>query len=547
MKKTIALLLAVLLLLGTLTSCGLTTGGSTEPPAVPSSKESNAPADNTELPVSNEPTKLVVALTSDAGGLSPYGINRGGKQLIRSAMFEPLFWIDENKNLCPVLGKSYEYKGDGVYEVELFDYITDSAGNPLKASDVVFSLDTMIAEGHGGAYTGSLSDYRATGEYTVELEFRGESVGNFETLVSYLYCVTQAAWEASPDEMATTPVGTGLYTIVSQTSGSEYVFEARDDYWQTDAQYICAKNTCNVDTLVFRPTTDTSSIAIALENGEIDYTMNIEEADRSNFVNEDGSAKDGYTVEELIVASLIRLDFNCGEDSPCQDINLRKAIATCIDSAACAFNAQASYGHVCDALVNPGFLDADESLNSMNDYYNFDVDKAKEYLAQSNYQNETLRLLVEPNANTTSAALLVQAYCRDIGINVELLEYESAVYNDYLYNNDGKNYDFTIFGVSSTNSYIWKALYELDVNQYNNGKNHQCIYDAKLQELYETAASAATNSPENADALLKYVTENCYEYGLFYYTTCYVGRDSIQKIVLGAGNAESIYNAFVMQ
>lgn len=72
------------------------------------------------------------------------------------------------------------------------------------------------------------------------------------------------------------------------------------------------------------------------------------------------------------------------------------------------------------------------------------------------------------------------------------------------------------------------------------------IADQKLQSLYETAASSATNSPETVNELINYVTDQCYEYGLFYYNVCYVGGDRVQSISTGAGNAESVYNAFVL-
>ncbi len=494
----------------------------------------------------DEPVTLTAVVTSDPGSLTPYGTNRGGKQAVRSAVFEPLFWLDADKNLRPILAKSYEYKGGGVYDVEIFDYIYDSAGNHLTASDVAYSIDLMIADGHMNGFIGSLTDHKAVGEYTVELTFGNENKGNFETLVTYCYCVTQAAWEASPDAMVTDPIGTGLYLYTGGTAGSEYDFEARDGYWQTDADYICAKNTLNVDKLILKIITDPSTIAIALENGEIDYTQNIEEADRANFINEDGTAKAGYSREELTNAALIRLSFNCSDKSICSDINLRKAIATCIDDYACAFLTQGSFGHVCTSLMNPIWLDSDEALNNTGSYYDYDEQTARDYLAKSNYNGETLRVLVQPNTNTSRSAVLMQAYAKAIGIDMELLQYESALYTDANNDETGDLWDICIFGLGSTNSYTWKQMTELDINQYKTGVNHLIIADETLQDLYDKAANVNTSSPETANDLIQYVTDQCYEYALFYYNICYIGTDHIQEIVTGAGNSESIYNAFVI-
>ncbi len=490
---------------------------------------------------------LTIAATTDPGGLGPYGVNRTGRQVVRSALYEPLFWMDEDKNLCPVIGKSYEYKGDGVYDVEIFDYVYDSAGEHMTASDIAFSVEKMSEDGHLGDFLGSLTDCYAVDDYIVEFVFGDESIGNFETLVTYLYCITEASWEASGDDMVENPVGTGLYTCYNYILGSEYDFTVRDDYWQTDPQYLCAKNTATVDPLIFKVINDASTIAIALENGEIDFSVNIGEADRGNFIDDDANAREGYTIKQVPNASLIRISFNCSELSPCQDINLRKAIATCIDSAACAYSAQLNYGHMATNLINPSYLDATDALLVREDYYDYDVEKAKEYLEQSSFNGETIRVLVQPNDNCTSSAVLIQAYARELGIDMELMEYDNAVFGDYLHSNDGKDYDMVIFGLNSTYGYTWKGLAELDIGSFNNGLNQLAIYDDTLQTLYNAAASSTTNSEETVSELIDYVTDQCYEYALFYYDTYYVGLDKVKQITTGAGNDECIYNAFIVE
>ncbi len=520
-----------------------TTAAAAAEAAAQVSEETEAAADVTETGEQVEKGTLTIIASTDAGGLAPYGVNRTGKQVIRSAIYEPLFWIDEDKNLCPILGKSYEYKGNGVYDVELFDYIYDSAGVNMTASDIVFSIVQYL----NGGSNGSLSDYYAIDDYTIELVFANESIGNFEKLVTNLYCVTEESWEASGDEMVENPIGTGLYTCTNFIIGSEYDFAARDNYWQTDPEYSCAKNTLNIDNLILKVINDASTIAIAIENGEADFSVNIGDADRGNFIDDNGNAKDGYTIKEVLNASLIRLCFNCCELSPCQDINLRKAIATCVDNEGVAYSAQANFGHAAKSLMNPGYWDADPSINDMDDYYNYDVDKAKEYLAQSSYNGETLRVLVQPNDNCTTAAVLLQAYAREIGVDMELIEPDNAVFGDYLHSNSGEDYDIVVQGLNSTYGYAWDPLSELDINQYSNGLNLLAIYDEKLQELYDISANISTNSPETTNDLIQYVTEQCYDYALFYYDTYYVGLDRVKDIVVGAGNDECIYNAFIVE
>lgn len=546
-KKTtriLAMLLATIMVIGLMTGCG----SKEEPTAstAPASGEVSSNNASGGQDVSGAATSMTFAVTSDPSSLWPYGSNRGGKQATRTLLYEPLFWLDAEGNLCPILAKSYENLGNGVYHVELFDYIVDSAGNPLKASDVVFSLGLFIEDGKQPAFVANLADYSAVDEYTVELVFTNERFGNFEQLVTNIYCITEAAWDASPDEMMTTPVGTGRYTLSEFEPAASYTFVKRDSYWQTDENYICAKNEALIDTLILKIVTDTSTIAVSLEKGAIDYTQNIETPDRPNFMNDDGTAKDGYITQSLPTTCFIHLTFNCSTSSPCSDINLRRAIATCIDSAAVAQNIQGSNGRALNSAMVDTLLDADPSLYAKDDYFSYSAEQAKEYLEQSSYAGQTLKILVQPNTNTTDSATLIMAYCNAIGINIELLNYESALYTEMSNSVDPSQYDMVLTGLSSSDGYAWKNLFEMDINSYDGKVNNLFIYDETLQTLYDAAASAETGGKEASAALANYIDEQCYMYSLYTYDLIYVGRDSISQIAIGSGNAESIYNAFVL-
>ena len=44
-----------------------------------------------------------------------------------------------------VLAKNWTQKDDTTYEVELYDYIHDTEGNPITASDIKFCFDSALA------------------------------------------------------------------------------------------------------------------------------------------------------------------------------------------------------------------------------------------------------------------------------------------------------------------------------------------------------------------------------------------------------------------
>lgn len=518
MKKYIALMLALALTMSLLAGCGGSGDTGNENPNVTSDQDSHLGDityfgdDNAEIDYDKV---LTIGTETDIGSLYPGGTTTSGKKMSNQLLYENLFWLDQDGTLYPVIAKSYEYLGDGKYTVEIFDYVYDSAGNHLTAEDCVFSIGWFIEDGQNVSTTATLVDYYTTGEYTFELVFDPLVVGQFETLVNQIFMFSEDAWNNSPDEMTTTPVGTGGYVLTDYVLGSSYAFERRDDYWQTDEQYICPMNSHTVAAFQLEVIPDTSTLAVALETGDIDFTVDIVAEDRGIFADDNGVAKDGWLMTQGADNSFAHMVFNCGPDSPLQDLNLRRAICYAIDAAACAYSAQGAYGVVCNAATNPGLGDATVDMGH-DDYFAYDPDYAKELVADSSYAGEVIRMLVLPTARISNCAPLIKQYCAEVGIEMDLLQYDFAQYRTLKVDETGLEYDIELLGVTASDDYVFRSLVELDINTYSNGKNHCYIYDEKLQNLYDEVKNVETNSPEAVQALLDYVEEQCYVYGLYY-------------------------------
>jgi ABC-type transport system substrate-binding protein len=475
------------------------------------------------------PMELVVGCQNDIGSMYPFGSATSGVKVKRVMCYETLYWLDYDGNLQPILAKNYESLGDGKYAIELFDYIYDSDGNHMTAADIVFTLDKYIEDGQNLSTYATLKDYHATGEYTLELTFDPETVGQFVILITNMHCITEKAWNDSGDDMAAYPVGTGGYTLNKAESvlGSTYVFDKRDEYWQTDEKYINDYNKMTLNKLTAKIITDASTLAIALETGEIDFAYDIAAADQGLFTNVDGTAANGYIMLEGANNAFTHLLFNCGDKSPLKDIKLRQAICYAIDSAACAYTAYGAFGQVCNSATNPNLKDADLSMGR-DGYYPFDVAKAEALVKESSYNGETLKILVQPIATVSCSAALLQQYCADIGVKVELLEYDMALYRTTRNDETGEVYDIELYGAASAGDlYVYTTLKELDVKNYKNGICHIFTEDKKLQELYDGTADVDANSPETVKALLDYIDEQCYMYGMYYCPKLFFGKDFI--------------------
>ena len=316
--KGVAAALAVTMLAG----CGASASSSTTEQA----SSSQATAQTT---TADGKSVIRVGIGSDPASFGPFEAGGNGKNATFRTIYEPLAEYQGVGGECKaVVAKSWEKVGDMTYHLTIWDNVYDTAGNHFTADDVVFVCNSMKE-------TGNFVDFRymdtctKIDDYTVELVMNSDIIGQFEKLLQATRCVTKAAYEASSDQMATTPVGTTAYVLTDYISGSEYAFEKADSYWQsednfTDYQYA------NVDRIEYYYIPEDSQLAIALESNTVDMVNGLSYTESQRFV-EGGANADGFTVFENLQNLSQVLFFQCSDNSPCSNEKLRQAILYAID------------------------------------------------------------------------------------------------------------------------------------------------------------------------------------------------------------------------
>ena len=118
MKKYLALLLALAMSFTLLAGCGSETNDNSQNT---NSGTSNVSDNGNSGTTSSGKNELTIGVSSDIGSMYPFGSAVSSVKAKRLLAYEMLFWQDEDRNLIPSIGKSVESKGNGVYEVEIFD------------------------------------------------------------------------------------------------------------------------------------------------------------------------------------------------------------------------------------------------------------------------------------------------------------------------------------------------------------------------------------------------------------------------------------------
>ena len=444
---------------------------------------------------------VVVGIAGDPGNIGPFqgmGLGRIG---ILFTTYE--FLVTKDGDQYPgVLMKELTQVDDLTYDVEIYDYIHDQDNNHLTASDIKFCYETAQSTGNLPKLS-SIDSIEVLSDSVCRFHFASLAAGDLYSLLMECPIVTQKAYEQYGDQMSVAPVSTSPYRVTSYQTGSTIVYEYTGSYWQTDESLVRLTSKHNVDKITFKIIPDSVQLTNALKTKEIDISAAIDAAYIKDFM---GQA--GYNVTQFPDNVTKYLIFN---NNVLGDVNARKAIAYGIDAEDIILFAFDGVAMAAKTIGNSKYADYVASWND-EEYYEYDADKAQEYLAAAGLSNPTYRLMYNVSDQNTAIATTIQADLMDFGINIELIPYDQSMYNTYKYADNSTEWDILLDegGSSSTLSNVWKLT--LDARDQTHGKTIGYVADEKLQALVEAALN--DNSAENMDACHQYVKEQCYEYGL---------------------------------
>lgn len=516
-KKLLAMILAFAMVLS-LASCG-GSGNTAANGDTSGSNVSNSSTDKAENSSEGKNT-VTVGLNGTVTDVAPYAATNTVSEPIRNVLYQSLFTTANVSSMetIPVIGKSWEWVDDTTASIEIYDYVHDVEGNPITASDVVFSYETCTAAAVQSDTT-YIESIKATGDYTLELKLTTDSESTMVKLLSQLAIISQTAYEADPE---TTP-GTTAYKLTSFTNGAEYVCEKTDNYWQTD-ELNAYNQQANIDKIVFQCIPEATQMTNALENGEIQIAINVDGREASRF-EEGGEDEAGFAVDTYSSNFSLCMLFNCGEDSLCNDINLRKAILYAIDADT-----------VVDIVLNGAGIPASDlgsdAMNGFNqewldeDYFSYDASKAADYLAQSSYNGETLKL--EAESSYSAELELIQTQLSAIGINSEIQTFENALWQEEKVAGTGESsWDISLDGMGgSVLPNAWKVKF--NPANFATGLPQTGYLDEELNELLLTAAD--TLDADDIEAFHDRLVEQAYAIGLYVTATKCVTVDTITDI-----------------
>ena len=432
--KNIALILALLMLVVSISACKGDETPANPPPAQPGQTSTQpaqpAPATgggsdtignigtvetNPEDRVMSDET-LRVVLDEEPNVLTPqYSSPSSPGMTIGTAIFDSLFrWNSETKHADPCLATDYEWIDTTHLRLFLRRGVIGHDGKEMTADDVLFTIE-FGTSGTNTNYTRLfvLDECKVEDDYTFVLALPNPYPNMVDILCSEGYgIISRSATEAVGGIEAgtrTTKIGFGRYTYDSWVSG-QYIRLARHDaYWDTDKvpYYKYVDFTWNGDT---------ATRSMAIQSGDADVTFNLTATQLNNM-----STMDGISVYGGPSDSGLSLWMNCKNEA-LSDQRVREAISLLVDR---------------DAVVNliyGGYtLPTDTLVTQLSKYYSApaqwpkrDAERAKALLAEAGYAGGlTFNCMIV--AKNSNLAELLQSNLAEGGIDLDISPVEFPV------------------------------------------------------------------------------------------------------------------------
>jgi len=376
---------------------------------------------------------LVRRLESDIVTVNPVTVSTIYDRWVVEYLFTPLVYLDQDLQPIPGLAESWDISDDGrTYRFELNEKATFSDGTPVRASDVLFTLQKIVdpkseAVQIVGAFEYlDLAKTRVIDDHTIEIVFRDPLAAQLirfndvNVIPEHVY--SKGSFR---NDFNTTAVGSGPYKLIKREPGKEIVVERRDDYWGQKPP---------LQRVVFKIIGDLGTGWSALRRGDIDESRMASDIWLRESTNPELTKvidfKRFYTLSYNFIA------WN-GRYEMLRDKRIRRALAMCIPTEAVI---QQLYFGTARAMTGP-FTPDDFAYNPNVPAIRYDPDGARALFTTAGWLDsngdgvldkdgkpfKVELVIMSGSQHTMQFAQMAQAEMKKVGVDLELTTVDPAI------------------------------------------------------------------------------------------------------------------------
>ncbi|MBS3182151.1 ABC transporter substrate-binding protein [Leucobacter manosquensis] len=370
--------------------------------------------------------------TSEADGLDPATAQTARSWSIMGLVYETLVTTDENFEIQPELATAWEQPDDTTYVFTIDTTATFSNGRAVTVDDVVGSLQRQVdSMSVWSGQMGPIESIEATGDDQVTVRLSSPYAPFLAALANTPAAILpmQEVNDGSLD-LATTMLGTGPYVVDAHRQDESWTFTANADWRGGDDLAVQTLELQIVDQETTRQAALREGSAGLANFGSIDALTQLADAGDVQVVNQTQS--DFYYVN---VNSQV-------EGSPLQDQDVRFAINTAIDRQAIADIVFA--GETTPTGATPSNLPGACAVDALPSVQ-ASVEDAQKLIEESGAGDVTLDMVVYTSEPVMGQiAQLVQQQLAEIGVTVNIEQFDTATYNARVFTAQPGDFDLSL-------------------------------------------------------------------------------------------------------
>lgn len=374
--------------------------------------------------------RLVIGITDEIKTLDPAYQVMALDGAIMANIQENLTWYNTKLNLRPRLAESWETPDNGrTWIFHLRKGVKFHDGTAFDAGAVKFHFDRIKNPQTASTRITRIKFLEATevvDAHTVRFRMNTPFSMWPEELASPFGCIVcpSAVRAAGGKNYARRPAGTGPFIFVEWLPDRHVLLRRNPSYWQGQIK---------LEEVMYRPVREATTRLIMLERGDLDMVDIF-------WGHTDVARQSGRIIVDTVPMLAIRYIGLNNQKPPFDDARVRRAANYAINrdyivKYAFRGNADPSFGPVPPALP---------SFNNQMRTYDYNPGKARDILRQAGYGGGVeVTLWAADSASDRLLAETILEQLREAGINVRVMQFDSAVYWDkfdaYI-TNDGKWY-----------------------------------------------------------------------------------------------------------
>ena len=318
----------------------------------------------------------------------------------------------DGKTIEPCLATSWDISEDGLtYTFHLREGVRFSNGQPVTAADWEYSIERSLNDGEWSSLIACIADVVVVDDNTIDIVLNTPSGSLLSCLAAFFCVVVPKDYYSTTDAdvLASAPIGCGPFYLDSWVPETNMCFKKNPYYW--DIGYPLA------DEINFTVVADDNTRALQLQAGQLDVITGITAPMQVML-----AANPEIKLCEFPSTHIEYIGINYTSEK-LNDVRVRQALNYATDCDALIQSVYAGIGSRCTSIV---WAEAPH-FNPNLPTYDYDLEKAKELLAEAGAENLTIRLIITAGAtDDLMLATILKDQWSKAGITLDIQQLDGS-------------------------------------------------------------------------------------------------------------------------